>query len=107
MRTWAKIGLVFLTLVIVAALAKGRPEVSIQCRAKGDTGDCQITNKGNAAGDFEADVVLVCRDGEHIAHVAGRVEAQNHVTKIIGGFTPSVGLFDKCVGIDYRNVSVK
>lgn len=107
MRTWAKVGLVFITLVVVASMAQGNPEMTIKCSAKGDNGSCRIENKGNAAGDFEADIVLVCRDGEHIAHVSARVEAHNHVTKIIDEFKPSVGLFTTCAGIDYRNMSVK
>jgi hypothetical protein len=107
MRTWAKVGLVFITIVVVAGLARGKPEMSIRCSAKGDSGSCQVENKGGATGDFAADVVLVCRDGEHVAHVAERVEAHNHVTKIIDGFNPGVGMFTTCAGIDYRNMSVK
>lgn len=107
MRTWAKVGLVFITIVIIAGVAQGKPEMSIKCSAKGDSGSCQIHNKGSAAGDFEADVVLVCRDGEHVAHVSARVEAGNHVTKIIDEFKPGVGLFASCAGIDYRNLKVR
>lgn len=107
MQTWAKIALVLITIVVVAGLARGKPEMSIKCSAKGDGGSCQIENKGGATGDFAADVILVCRDGEHVAHVAERVEAHNHVTKIIDGFNPSVGLFTSCAGIDYRNMSAK
>jgi hypothetical protein len=107
MQTWAKVGLVFIAVVVVAAMARGKPEVQIKCSAKGDSGECVIENKGSAAGNFEADVVLVCRDGEHMAHVSAKVEAHNHVTKIINGFNPSVGVFTSCAGIDYRNMSVK
>jgi hypothetical protein len=107
MRTWAKVGLVFVTLVIVAGMAQGKPEISIKCNAKGGSGSCIVDNNGGAAGDFETDVVLVCRDGEHVAHISGRVEAGNHVTKIIDEFKPGIGLFATCAGIDYRNMRVK
>jgi hypothetical protein len=109
MRTWAKVGLVFITVVAVAAVAsqRGKAEMSITCSAKGGSGDCKIENNGSSAGNFDADVILVCRDGEHTAHVAARVEAHNHVTKIIDRFQPSVGLLTSCAGIDYRNMAVK
>ena len=107
MRTWAKVGIVFITIVVVAAMAQGKPEVSMKCEAKGGSGSCVIENKGSKAGDVEVDVILVCRDGEHLAHLAAKVEAGNHVTKIIDGFTPSVGILTSCAGIDYRNFRVK
>lgn len=108
MRTWAKVGLAFIVVVVVAGVAHGsKPEMAISCTARGDSGDCKIENKGSTAGHFEADVIAVCRDGEHSAHIAANVEPHNHVTKIIDGFTPSVGLLTNCAGIDYRNMAVK
>lgn len=106
MRMWAKVGLIFVVVVVVAVAVRGRPEVSINCSTKGGSGECVIDNKGNAAGNFETDVILVCRDGEHKTHVSARVEAHNHVTKIIDGFEPSVGFLTTCAGLDYRNLSV-
>lgn len=110
MQTWAKIGVVLIVVAVVAAWAQqtqSTPKVTIQCKANGDAGSCVFENKGSRAGNVEADVVLVCRDGEHLAHVSAFVEANNHVTKIIDGFAPSVGLLTSCAGIDYRNVTVK
>jgi hypothetical protein len=107
MQTWAKIGIVFITIVVVAAMAQGKPEVSIRCSANGGTGSCVMDNKGSRAGQVEADVILVCRDGEHAAHVSAKVDAGNHVTKIIDSFNPRVGLLTTCAGIDYRNFTVK
>jgi hypothetical protein len=107
MQTWAKVGLAFIVVVIGAVAMQGKAEVSIKCTAKGDSGSCVIENKGGKGGNVEADVIVVCHDGEHSAHVAARVEANNHVTKIIDGFTPSVGLLTSCAGIDYRNFSVR
>jgi archaellum component FlaG (FlaF/FlaG flagellin family) len=110
MQTWAKVGVIFITVVLVAAVAEGtqgKPEVSIKCNSRGDTGTCIIENKGKKAGSVEADVIAVCRDGEHMARVSARVEPGNHATKIIDRFTPSITPKSECVGIDYRNFAVK
>lgn len=110
MKTWAKVGLVFIMLVVGAVAmqeTRGKPEVSISCNAKGNAGTCVVKNNGSADGNVEVDVVLVCRDGEHISHLTTLVTAKNHVTKIIDGFSPEVGLFSNCAGIDYRNMTVR
>lgn len=107
MQTWAKVGLVFITIVVVAAVAQGKPEVSIKCGVKSGVGECVIDNKGSKYGDVQADVILVCRDGEHSAHVAARVEPGSHVTKIIERFEPRLGFLSSCAGIDYRNFTVR
>lgn len=110
MRVWARIGLGF--IVAVAGLAavqamKPKPEVSWKCEAKGDAGSCKVENKGGRGADVDFNVIVVCRDGEHQAHVSARVDAHSHVTKIIDSFEPGVGLFGKCAGIDYRDPIVR
>lgn len=110
MRTWAKVGLVFLLIVAgfgAMQSSRPRPEIEIKCETRGDSGHCQLENKGGASGDVDVNVVLVCRDGEHLAHMSARVDAHNHTTKIIEGFEPSVGLLSNCAGIDYRNFLIK
>jgi hypothetical protein len=86
---------------------KPQPKVSIRCTARLDTGHCEVENTGGKIGDVDAQVVMVCRDGEHTAHLSARVEPHSHVTKIIEGFEPSVGILSSCAGIDYRSVYVR
>ncbi len=110
MRVWARMGLGF--IVAVAGLAavqamKPKPEVSWKCEAHGDSGSCKAENKGGRGAEVDFDVVLVCRDGEHLAHVSARVDAHSHATKIVDSFEPAVGLFSKCAGIDYRDQMVR
>lgn len=110
MQTWAKVGLAFIAVVFVASAIqanKPRPAISWECKIRGDAGDCVIDNKGGAGADVEFDVVRVCHDGEHVARVSARVDAQSHTTKIVDGFNPSIGLLSNCVGIDYRNKSLR
>lgn len=109
MKTWAKVGLVFIIVVVGGAMLmeNNRAKMGISCSAKGDAGTCKVENNGSSTGTLDVDVVMVCRDGEHIAHVSAVVEPKNHATKIIDGFTPSVGLLSSCAGIDYRNMKVK
>lgn len=110
MRTWAQIGLVFILIAGGAAVVeanKPKPEISLECHAKGDSGDCRVENKGGATGDVDVNVVLVCHDGEHLAHISARVDPHSYQTKIIDSFEPSVKLFSQCAGIDYRNWIIK
>ena len=83
MQTWAKVGLVFIALAVAAGMARGKPEVQIKCSAKDDSGECVVENKGSATGTFDADVILVCRDGEHVAHVSANVEAHNESPSVV------------------------
>lgn len=110
MSLWARIGLaviVAFALLVGLQLIKPRPEVSWECKTSGDGGSCVVENKGGASADVDFNLVLVCKDGEHQAHVSARADARSHVTKIIDSFEPSVGLFSKCAGIDYRNPMVR
>lgn len=110
MRLWAKIGLTFILIVVgfgVLQAVNPKPEVSIECRAKGDSGDCRVENKGGVTADVDVNVVVVCHDGEHLAHLSARVDARSHQTKVIESFEPSVGFLTKCAGIDYRNFQVR
>jgi hypothetical protein len=110
MRLWARIGLAIVVGFLLLAslqLIKPKPEVSWKCETKGDAGSCVVENKGGASGDVDFNVVVVCHDGEHLAHVSARVDPHSHVTKIIDGFQPSVAIFSKCAGIDYRTPMVR
>lgn len=105
MRTWAVVGLVFIGVVVVVGAIqanKPKPEVSWRCETKGDGGSCKVENNGGLSADVDFNVVLVCKDGEHLAHVSARVDPHSHVTKIIDSFEPGVGLLSSCAGIDYR-----
>lgn len=110
MKLWARIGLGFIVgvgLLVALQAITPRPEMSWQCKTQGDSGDCVLENKGGASGEVNFDVALVCHDGEHLAHISATVDPHSHVTKIIDGFTPSVGLFSNCAGIDYRHKTVR
>lgn len=114
MRSWAKVGLLVVLIVVgygavLAAIEakKPAPRVSISCTAHVDSGDCKVENKGGATADVDVNVVVVCHDGEHTAHVSARVEPYSHVTKIIDAFEPSIGLLTRCPGIDYRDFLVR
>jgi hypothetical protein len=110
MRLWARIGLAFLVgfgLLVALQLIKPKPQISISCTTKGGTGDCVVDNRGGQGADVDVNVVLVCRDGEHVAHISARVDPRNHTTKVIEEFEPSVGIFTKCVGIDYKDMLVR
>lgn len=109
MKTWAAIALGCLMLAggAMAVQAYKAPKVSINCQSKGGAGSCVVQNTGGTSADVDAQVILICRDGEHAAHLSARVEPNSHVTKIIEEFDPSVGLLTSCAGIDYRSVLVR
>lgn len=109
MKTWAKVGLVFIIVVVGGSMlmAKDPLKMGIRCNTQGDGGTCTIENNGSRTGTLEVDVVMVCQDGEHVAPVSAVVEPHLHVTKIIRGFTPSIDLSSSCAGLDYRNLKVK
>ena len=109
MHTWAKIALVIILLILGAGALhlEKQPKVSISCKARLDSGSCDVENKGGTTADIDANVVFVCRDGEHMAHVSARVESNSLVTKIIDGFEPPVGLLSTCAGINYRDFLVR
>lgn len=110
MKLWARVGLAFVVGVALLAGVEAmspKAEVSVNCSAQRGSGQCVIDNKGGKGGDVMFDMVLVCHDGQHVAQVSAHVDARNHVTKIVDSFSPEVGMFTKCAGIDYKNMTVR
>ena len=85
-------------------------ELKIEWSCKGTTKNsmqCEIKNTGAASGEACFDIVQVCDNGEHVANVcSGRVEPGSTENKVVTSFSPSVGIFESCMGTEFRNKRV-
>lgn len=82
-------------------------QVKLEWNCQGTTKNsmqCHISNTGQAAGSVCFDVVQVCQNGEHAAHVCSEtIEPGNTEDKVITAFTPPVGWLETCMGTEVRN----
>lgn len=104
--------------VIVAAQASAetlgdelarQEKFSVQCKNTGrDSMQCMVRNNTSREGEYCADVVKVCKDGDHVARIcSGLMQSGEATSKVVYGFRPKIKFFAGCMGIEFRNRSVR
>ncbi len=82
-------------------------EARIEWECNGTTKNsmqCHFKNEGTVAGEACFDIVQVCSSGEHVANVCtGVINPGEMENKVVTHFAPGVGIFERCMGIEYRN----
>lgn len=57
---------------------------------------------------YSADVVTVCKDGDHVARrCSGRKQSGEATSKVQRDFEPKVKFVAGCMGIGFRNHSIR
>ena len=69
---------------------------------------CVFKNTGNATGEACFNIVKVCSKAEHSAYVcSGDIPPGGMENKVVTAFTPDFGLFENCMGTEFRNKKIK
>jgi hypothetical protein len=84
-------------------------KVQWRCRDTGrNSMQCAVKNDSGREVALCVDVVKVCKDGEHVAELcSGQMRNGEQVSKVVHDFYPKVKFFAGCMGIEYRNSSVR
>jgi hypothetical protein len=82
---------------------------SVQCKGTGRNSlQCAIQNNTSRDAEYCADVVKVCKDGDHVAQLCSGVMRSGEATsKVVHDFQPKVKFFAGCMGIEFRNRSIR
>lgn len=68
---------------------------------------CMVKNTGRAPAALCMKVVKVCKDGEKVADLCtGLMQPGELSTRVLAKFEPKVKIFEKCMGIEYREKEV-
>jgi hypothetical protein len=89
-------------------LAK-QDKISVQCKDTGrNSMQCMVRNNTSRDADYCVDVVKVCKDGDHVATMcSGLMHSGDATSKVVRDFQPKVKFFAGCMGIEFRNRSVR
>lgn len=69
---------------------------------------CVFKNTGDATGEVCFNIVKVCSNGEHNAYVcSGDIAPGGMENKVVTAFSPDFGLFESCMGTEFRDKKVK
>lgn len=87
------------------AQAQDAGESGVMCRPTGKNSmQCQIKNGTSKTIEICADVVQVCKRGDHVATMcSGELAPGDIRSKVVAAFQPKVGLFESCMGGEIRN----
>ncbi len=82
---------------------------SVQCKETGrNSMQCMVSNNTGRDAEYCADVVKVCKDGDHVAPLCTGVMRSGEATsKVVRDFQPKVKFFAGCMGIEFRNRSIR
>lgn len=82
---------------------------SAQCKNTGrDSMQCQVHNDTGREAEYCVDVVKVCKDGDHVAQLcSGLMRSGEATSKVVRDFQPKVKFFAGCMGIEFRNRSIR
>jgi hypothetical protein len=82
---------------------------SAECKNTGrDSMQCVLRNGTGRDAEYCADVVKVCKDGDHVAQLCSGLMHSGEVTsKVARDFQPKVKFFATCMGIEFRNRSIR
>ena len=82
---------------------------NVQCKNTGrDSMQCMVQNNTSRDAEYCADVVKVCKDGDHVAQLcSGLMRSGEATSKVVRDFQPKIKFFAGCMGIEFRNRSIR
>lgn len=92
-----------------SAMAQDDTASGIMCSPSGKNSmQCQVKNGGPKTIEICADVVKVCKRGDHVATMcSGELAPGETRSKVVAAFQPKVGIFEACMGGEIRNRQVR
>jgi hypothetical protein len=81
----------------------------VQCKGTGrNSMQCVVSNRTSRDAEFCTDVVKVCKDGDHVALLcSGPMHSGDITSKVVRDFQPKVKFLESCMGVEFRNRSVR
>lgn len=82
---------------------------AVECKNTGRNSlQCIAHNNTSRDAEYCADVVKVCKDGDHVATLCTGVMRSGETTsKVVHDFQPKIKFFAGCMGIEFRNRSIR
>jgi hypothetical protein len=80
-----------------------------QCKDTGrNSMQCTVRNNTSREAELCVDVVKVCRDGDHVAMLcSGPMRSGEATSVVVHDFQPKVKFFAGCMGVEYRNKTIR
>lgn len=80
-----------------------------ECKNTGrNSMQCAVSNNTSREAEMCVDVVKVCKDGDHVATLCtGPMQSGDVTSKVVRDFEPKVKIFERCMGIEFRNRSIR
>ena len=99
-----------ITTLLLLTLGGCSKQVKVEWNCKGTSKNsmqCEFRNNGQASGEACFDIVQICGNGEHVAHVcSGTIQPGSMDNKVVTSFSPQVGLLESCMGTEFRNKQI-
>jgi hypothetical protein len=97
-----------LAAAMLLAGCERKMNVAWECRVTNkNAAQCRFENKGEVRAEACFDMVQVCGGKDHVGSIcSGPIPVGGVENKVIREFSPPVGMFERCDGIEYRNKSV-
>ena len=82
---------------------------NVQCKNTGrESMQCMVQNNTSRDAEYCADVVKVCKNGDHVAQLcSGPMHSGEVKSKVVRDFQPKIKFFAGCMGIEFRNRSIR